>query len=413
MLQQRAFLTVGQHLLDDVTGLVGFIADRDEQRLAGRGPIGPQVLGEAFLGERDHAIGGRQDRLRRAVVAVERDDLGGRAELAREVEDVSHGGGAERVDRLCVVADDGEPASGRLEREQDGGLQAVGVLIFVDHHMVEAAADLFCERRIRHHLRPVEQEVVIIEHVLALLRFDIGREQLLQLAGPAGAPREELAQHGLDRHLRVDAARIDRKAGAFGRKPAFGAGEAEIVADQVDQVGGVLTVMDREGRVERDTFGEFTEQPRADAVEGAGPTQRIGHDRGAIAEHAPRDALDTAGHLGGGAPRKGHQQDAARIGTRDDQMRDPMGERVGLAGACTGDHQQRRADNAVLADAVLDGAALLGIERIEIGCVGKIRHESPLRNANRHCDSVGPAHPRRSREIRLTLTRHGAQPRHG
>ncbi|MEZ0103113.1 hypothetical protein ABIF25_006695 [Bradyrhizobium elkanii] len=332
---------------------------------------------------------------------------------AREVEDIAHGGGAERIDRLRVVADHGEPASCGLECEQDRGLQAVGVLIFVDHHMVEAAADLLGQRGVRHHLRPVEQEVVVIEHVLPLLGFDIGAEQLFQFTGPAGAPREELAEHGLDRHLRVHAARIDRKAGALGGEPAFGAGETEVVADQIDQVGGILTVMDREGRVEADTLGEFAQQPRADAVERAGPAQRIGHDRGAIAEHAARNALDAAGHLGGGAPRKGHQQDTARIGAGDDQMRDAMGERVGLAGPRARDHQQRRADDAILADPVLDSTALLGIERIEIGCVGKISHESPPRNANRHCDSLGPTHRGGCREIRLTLTQRGAQPRHG
>ena len=136
----------------------------------------------------DHAVGGGEDRLRRAVVAIERDDVGRRRELAREVEDVAHRRGAERIDRLRVVADDGEAAPVGLQRQQDRGLQAVGVLIFVDQHMVEAAADVVGERRIAHRLRPVEQQVVVIEHVLPLLGLDIGREQLLQLGCPAGAP---------------------------------------------------------------------------------------------------------------------------------------------------------------------------------------------------------------------------------
>ena len=42
--------------------------------------------------------------------------------------------------------------------------------------------------RIGHHLGPVEQKVVIIEHILALFGFDIGGEQLPQLGSPAGAP---------------------------------------------------------------------------------------------------------------------------------------------------------------------------------------------------------------------------------
>ena len=59
------------------------------------------------------------------------------------------------------------------------------------------------------------------------------------------------------------------------------------------------------------------------------------------AEHLARDALDPARHLGRRAAREGHQQDAARIGAVDDQMRDAVRQRVGLAGAGAGDDQQR------------------------------------------------------------------------
>ena len=71
-------------------------------------------------------------------------------------------------------------------------------------------------------------------------------------------------------------------------------------------------------------------------------------------------------HLGRGAARKRHQQDPARVGALDDQMGDPMGEGVGLAGSGAGDDQQRRRRQSSRS-AVLDGAALLGIERVEVG----------------------------------------------
>ena len=48
---------------------------------------------------------------------------------------------------------------------------------------------------------------------------------------------------------------------------------------------------------------------------------------------------------------------------------------------CVRGHVTIRIDDAIVADPVLDGAALLGIKRIEIGRVGKIRHESPPGNA--------------------------------
>ena len=87
---------------------------------------------------------------------------------------------------------------------------------------------------------------------------------------------------------------------------------------------------------------------------------------GIVAQHLARDPLDAPRHLGRGAAREGHQQDAARIGAVDDQMRDAVGQRVGLARAGAGDDQQRRGRQSPR-DAVLDGAPLLGIERLEIG----------------------------------------------
>ena len=109
----------------------------------------------------------------------------------------------------------------------------------------------------------------------------------------------------------------------------------------------------------------FAQQPRADAVEGAGPGQGVGHDAGVVARTLRGDPLDALRHLGGRAARERHQQDAAGIGAVDDQMGDAMGERVGLAGSGAGDHQQRR--KRPLADrAMLDGAPLLRIEAFKI-----------------------------------------------
>ena len=87
--------------------------------------------------------------------------------------------------------------------------------------MVEALADLAGKPRIADHLRPVEQQIVVIEDILSLLRLDIDSEQLLQVGGPDGAPREGRCQHILDRQLGVDASRIDGKTCALGWKTVF------------------------------------------------------------------------------------------------------------------------------------------------------------------------------------------------
>ncbi len=131
------------------------------------------------------------------------------------------------------------------------------------------------------------------------------------------------------------------------------------MADEVHEVGGVLAVVDREGRIKPDLQCIVAQQTRADAVERAGPGQRIGDYRCVAAEHLDGDALDAPGHLRGSAARKRHQQDAARIGALDDQMRDAVGQRVGLAGPGAGDDQQRLGNAAV---AVHDRQALLGVE---------------------------------------------------
>ena len=267
---------------------------------------------------------------------------------------------------MGVVADHRQAAASGLERQQDRGLQAVRVLILIDQDVIEAAADVVGQAGVADHLRPVEQEVVVIENVLLLLGFDIGREQFLEFRRPPGAPWIGRADDLLDRHLGVDAAGVDREAGPFGREAAFGLREALLMPDQVHEVRGVFAVVNREGGVQADLFGVLAQQPGADAVVGAGPGQRVRHDAGVVAHHLARDAFDPLGHLGRGAPGKRHQQDPAGVGALDDQMGDPVGEGVGLSGSRSCDDQQRRRRQSSRSP-VLDRTPLLGIEGFEVG----------------------------------------------
>ena len=229
------------------------------------------------------------------------------------------------------------------------------------------AADILGNSRLGHHLRPVEQQVVVIEDVLRLLGFHIGSEEFAQLLFPAGAPGEVLFQHRVERRFRIHRPGIDGKAGALGREAAFRLRETELVADEVHQVGGIFPVVDGEIRIESYLFGMQAQDAGADAVERAGPGERVGDGAGLAAEHLGADALDAAAHFGGGAAGEGHQQDAARIGTGDDQMRDAVGERVGLAGTGAGDHQKRAGRAAVRhVGTVLDRAALRLVQFFQI-----------------------------------------------
>jgi hypothetical protein len=88
-------------------------------------------------------------------------------------------------------------------------------------------------------------------------------------------------------------------------------------------------------------------------VEGTGPGHGIGHHASPVTHHLASDPLDPICEFGRRATREGHQQYATRIGTVDNQVRDAMGEGVGLSGSGSSDHQQRapnmtRGRNAVL-----------------------------------------------------------------
>ncbi len=111
-LERDAALAVLQHLCRDIARLLALVAHVDELRPFRRGAVRPEILGEALVGEIDHAVRRRQYRLRRAVVALERGDVGRRTEMAGEIENIAHRRGTKRIDRLRVVADHGEAAAG-------------------------------------------------------------------------------------------------------------------------------------------------------------------------------------------------------------------------------------------------------------------------------------------------------------
>jgi hypothetical protein len=138
---------------------------------------------------------------------------------------------------LGIVTDDRQASASGLECQQDRGLQTVRILVLVDQDVVDAAADVIGRAGVAEHLRPVEQEIVLIENVLLLLGFDVGREQLLKFRRPSGASWIRGADGLLDRHLGIDAARADRKTCSFGREAAFGLGESLFMPDQVHEVG--------------------------------------------------------------------------------------------------------------------------------------------------------------------------------
>ena len=125
-----------------------------------------------------------------------------------------------------------------------------------------------------------------------------------------------------------------------------------------------LAVVQGETRVEPDRGCALAQQAGADGMEGAGPGQAGGEGVGpfpsASAEMRPTRRIISA------AARREKVSSRMRRGSapREDQVRHPMGERAGLAGAGAGDHQQRSGDPTV---AVQHRAQLRLVQPLQMG----------------------------------------------
>jgi hypothetical protein len=82
---------------------------------------------------------------------------------------------------LRVVADHRHAVALRLQAERDGGLEAVGIVILILHDVIEATRKFGRQQGVGHGVRPVEQEIVVIEDVLGLLGLHIGRKESLEI----------------------------------------------------------------------------------------------------------------------------------------------------------------------------------------------------------------------------------------
>ena len=176
--QRNARLAALQDPFHHVADLRHLVGHRGEHRARAAGARGAQVLLVPRAGgrERDHRVGRVQDRRRRTVVVLKGDQRRGRVVLAREGQDVVDARGAEAVDRLRVVAHHGDAAAVRLHEAQDLGLQRVGVLVLVAQHVVEAASHAPRQRCVATEVKPVEEQMLVVEHGARRLGVDVGGE---------------------------------------------------------------------------------------------------------------------------------------------------------------------------------------------------------------------------------------------
>ncbi len=350
VLKGKTLLSLVEYLLDDELRFRVAVLDRHVSRLAAALLAGEQVLLVLPFAFGDQAIGAVEDRLGRAIVLLETDDPRRRDVLVRETEDVLDFRGTERVDRLCVVADDRHAGAVRPDRADDLGLQYIRVLVLIDEDVVEEGTDLGREFRVGDQVAPVEEQVVVIERVILLLQFDIAAEQLTQLGFPVAAPGEGLVQ-GVDQRLfRIHAARIDRETGVFLREAPRLFRQTRLVPHDVHQVCRIAAVEDRETGVQIEVVGIPAQQSIRDRMEGARPGEHVAIHRRIVfaAQRLADDRLDAPRHLLGSPAGECQQEDALGIDPLDDQVRDPMGQGHRLAGAGARDDEQGPRGNATV-----------------------------------------------------------------
>ena len=273
--------------------LVGRLVQGDDARGTGpggdRGPAGHQ------RGRRDGLPGGGHDARVRAVVPGQL-HRGRAREVGREPAEDAHVGAAETVDGLVRVTDRGQPGAVAADQPEQLVLDRVDVLVLVHADLGPAGAQAGGELRVRAEQRGGELDQAVEVDELP------GR-QLAAQAGPT---------------LRVG----DQRAGV-----PVGPGELGRDLEQDGLVG------DPELRRQPGRPGMLPQDPQAQAVErGHGGLDTI---RGT--EHG-QPVL----HLLGRPPGERDGQEAGRgQAALRDLVRDPVGERAGLAAARSRDDQQR------------------------------------------------------------------------
>ena len=253
--QRDAGLAVVEHAVGDIFGLSRLILDIGQEWALRRRPCRIKGFRDLLAGPGDHRVRGIEDRLGRAIIALERDDRGGWGEMVGKVENVPNGCRAERIDRLRIVADDCETGPVGPQRQQDLGLEPIGVLVLVNEDVVERAAYLHCDGGFGHRMAPVQQEVVVIEDVVPLLGHDIGLEQPTKLVRPIGTPGKTLGERLLERAPGIDRVGVDRQASVLAGEAGSRPGQAELRAYKVEEIRRIGAVENGEGRVEPDRKG--------------------------------------------------------------------------------------------------------------------------------------------------------------
>ncbi len=327
--ERDAFFAVRQDAFADRVDLGVLVGAPYEPRSFTGRRLRAQPGQETFGRARADLVGDVEDRLGRPVVAFQQDggDLG---ERGLDVEEVAGARAAEAVDGLRVVADDGQAAIIAAERPQYLDLQRVHVLVLVDADVIDLRREQRPQPVVGRGGAPVEQQIVEVDEAEGPLALHVSATERGDLVDLFLAPGCDLVDDGRQRSLRVDRARIDVEQGRLLREPPPGPARTELVTDEIDDIGRIARVENRE------TLGQ-AECERVAAQRAVGNGVECAADdacRGACAASPRRcDQLRVTAvhHLPCGAAGEGQCHDAVCGNAAGDQPRDPRGERGGLA----------------------------------------------------------------------------------
>ena len=354
----------GFHAVADHAGFLVGVPEADDFDFFAGGVVGAAAQGFAEAGfvVGDQGRCRRQDLFGGAVVAFEADDLGA-GEVAFEAEDVFDFGAAPGVDRLIFVADAADVVVALGEEAEPEVLDGVGVLVFVDQDVAEAA--------------------VVVGQDFGVVAQDFGHvhQQVAEIGGV----------HGAQAVLVVG---VEAAGGAAGEVGVLGGGDAgggeAAVLPALDDAhqgrrgpaldvdaGGlhhlfqeaelVVSVQDVEAAGQADEFGVAAQHAGAQRVEGAEPEALGG---------AADDGGDAFAHFAGGAVGEGDGEDLAGEGAAAEQdVGEAGGQHTGLAGAGAGQDE----DGAVQR---LDSLALFGVQAGEI-VDGRFLHGAGIERGTR------------------------------
>jgi hypothetical protein len=264
-------------------------------------------------------------------------------------------GPAPAVDRLRVVAHDGEVPVPRRDEVDDLGLQRVGVLVLVDEHVLELVGDDPGDRLVLgHQPPPVDEQVVVVHRVAGALALLVEAVDALDLRRDGLEVRVRGGDDVGDGSVGVVGETDDVAHHRWFREAARARVDGGLVDASVDEVGGVLGVEDREVGGVAERLRVPAQKPVAHRVER--PAPHAPHFRPDQPLHAPH-------HLARRAVGEGDEEDPRSRDARLDEPGDPVRHRARLARAGAGDDELRavaRSDHAVLF--VVEGLAVVDEE---------------------------------------------------